>query len=104
MKKSRKEIIAFLEKLVYGRESMESLNAKLTEFFGKKIEVCNVSQSRDESDGDEDDLTDWNLMFAFESEDEDDNPFDGDIYMLPMRCEGHDGSTMFITEVGYEFM
>jgi hypothetical protein len=104
MKKTRREIIEFLEKLVYGRESMESLNAKLTEFFGKKIEVCNVSQSREESDGDEDDLTDWNLMFAFESEDDDDNPVDGDIYMLPMRREGFDGADMFITEIGYEFL
>jgi hypothetical protein len=104
MKKTRREIIDFLENLVYGRESMESLNAKLTEFFGKKIEVCNVSQSREESDGDEDDLTDWNLMFAFESEDDDDNPVDGDIYMLPMRREGFDGADMFITEIGYEFL
>ena len=83
---------------------MESLNKKLTEFFGKKIELCNVSQSREDSDGDEDDLTDWNLMFAFESEDDDDHPIDGDIYMLPMRREGFDGADMFITEVGYEFL
>ena len=104
MKKTREEIINFLERLVFGRESMESLNKKLSEFFGKKIEVVNVSQSREESEDDQDELTDFNLMFAFESEDEDDNPVDGDIYMLPMRRKGHDGADMYITEVGYEFI
>jgi hypothetical protein len=104
MKKTRREIVDFLENLVHKRESMESLNEKLSRFFGKKIEVCNVSQSREESEDDQDELTDWNLMFAFESEDDDDNPVDGDIYMLPMRREGFDGATMLITEVGYEFI
>ena len=102
MAKTRTQIITFLESLVYGRESMESLNNKLSKFFGVKIEVCNVSQDR-EGSGDDDELADFNLMFAFESEDDDDNPVDGDIYMLPMRREGHDKATMFITEVGYEF-
>jgi len=102
MKKTRKEIVEFLEKLVYGRESIESLNAKLTEFFGKKIEVINVTQENLD-EGNEDELTDFNLMFAFESEDNDDNPVDGDIYMLPMRTNGFDGANMFITEIGYEF-
>jgi len=102
MKKTRREIIEFLESLVYGRESMESLNIKLTAFFGTKIEVYNVSEDRENSD-DGDDLVDFNLMFAFESEDDDDNPVDGDIYMLPMRREGFDGANMFITEIGYEF-
>ena len=45
-------------------------------------------------------LSDFNLMFSIETE-EDYGYFD--IYMLPMRREGFDGSTMYITEVAYEF-
>jgi hypothetical protein len=102
--KTRKEIIEFLEKLVHGRESIESLNKKLSEYFGQKIEVYNASQGRIDSGEDDDELCDFNLMFAFESEDENANPVDGDIYFLPMRREGFDGATMYVTEVGYEFM
>ena len=51
---------------------------------------------------DDDELADFNLMFNIEGFA---NPSAGyfDIYMLPMRCEGFDGATMYITEVGYEF-
>jgi hypothetical protein len=97
------EVIDFLEQLVHNRFSMESLNKKLSDFFGQPIEVENNTQVRLDS-GDftcDDDLTaDFNLMFNVETEDE----FGYfDIYMLPMRREGFDGSTMYITEVGYEF-
>jgi len=102
--KTKKEIIEFLEGLVHNRFSLESLNEKLSTFFGKKIEVYNASQGRIDSGEDDDELTDWNLMVAFESEDENANPVDGDIYFLPMRREGFDGATMYITEVGYEFI
>lgn len=98
------QIITFLESLVHSRFSIESLNKKLSDFFGVSIEVYNASQGRLDNGEDDDELCDWNLMFAFESEDEDDNPVDADIYFLPMRREGFDGATMYITEVGYEFI
>ena len=101
---TQKKVVEFLENLVYGRESIESLNKKLSDHFGEKIEVYNKTQDyldRGEDDGDEV-LTDFNLMFNIEGED---NELSGfyDIYMLPMRREGFDGATMFITEIGYEF-
>jgi hypothetical protein len=68
-------------------------------FFGETIKVENVTLSRI-ANGDEDELTDYNLMFDLEREDQY-GYFD--IYMLPLRKEGFDGSTMMITEVGYEF-
>ena len=98
--KTRNEIIEFLEALVHNRFSLESLNEKLSTFFGVKIEVYNASQGRIDSGEEDDELSDWNLMFGFESED---LFVDGDIYFLPMRSEGFDGATMYITEVGYEF-
>ena len=102
--KTQSETINFLEGLVHSRFSTETINEELSNFFGVKIEVCNVSQGRIDSGEDDDELSDWNLMFAFESEDEASNPVDGDIYFLPMRREGFDGATMYITEVGYEFI
>lgn len=85
------EVIDFLEQLVHNRFSMESLNKKLSDFFGEPIEVQEASSE---------DVADFNLMFNLEREDQY-GYFD--IYMLPMRREGFDGSTMYITEVAYEF-
>lgn len=99
--KTRRETIEFLEGLVYGRFSIESLNKKISEFFEVEIEVYNASQGRIDSGEDDDELTDWNLMFNLSGFP---NPCDCDIYFLPMRREGFDGATMFITEVGYEFI
>jgi len=98
----QKEAVEFLESLVYGRESIESLNKKISEHFGEEIEVYNSSQGRIDSGEDDDELVDFNLMFNIEGED---NELSGyyDIYMLPMRREGFDGATMFITEIGWEF-
>jgi hypothetical protein len=98
----QKQAVEFLEKLVYGRESIESLNDKISKHFGEKIEVENASQGRIDSGEEDDELTDWNLMFNIEGED---NELSGfyDIYFLPMRREGFDGATMFITEIGWEF-
>lgn len=102
MTNTQKTAVEFLENLVYGRESIESLNKKLSEHFGEKIEVDNVSQGRIDSGEDDDELADFNLMFNIEGED---NELSGyyDIYMLPMRREGYDGATMFITEISWEF-
>lgn len=90
------EVIDFLDKLVHNRFSMESLNKKLSDFFGEPIEVVEANLD----DDDYNDLSDYNLMFNLEREDQY-GYFD--IYMLPMRREGFDGSTMYITEVAYEF-
>ena len=98
--RTQQETINFLESLVHSRFSLESLNKKLSDFFGEKVEVYNASQSRIDNGEDDDELVDWNLMFGFES---DELFVDGDIYFLPMRREGFDGATMYITEVGYEF-
>jgi hypothetical protein len=96
---TRVEIINLLEGLVHNRFSLESLNTKLSQFFGETIEVYNASQGRIDSGEDDDELSDWNLMFTSEK-----HAIDGDIYFLPMRREGFDGSTIYITEVGYEFI
>jgi hypothetical protein len=98
--KTQQETINFLEGLVHHRFSIESLNQKLSDFFGEKVEVYNASQGRIDNGEDDDDLADWNLMFGIEHEE---LFVDGDIYFLPMRREGFDGATMYITEVGYEF-
>jgi hypothetical protein len=98
--KTKQETITFLEELVHDRFSIESLNEKLSDFFGEKVEVYNASQGRIDNGEDDDELADWNLMFAIEHEE---LFVDADIYFLPMRREGFDGTTMYITEVGYEF-
>ena len=99
----QKEVINFLENLVHQRFSEETLNKTLSDFFGEPIEVENNTQLRIDNldyDCEEDLPTDFNLMFNIETED-DYGYFD--IYMLPMRRAGFDYSTMYITEVGYEF-
>ena len=99
----QREIIDFLENLVTQRFSEERLNKKLSDFFGEPIVVENNTQVRiDNLDfGCEEDLpADYNLMFATTKEEQ---YGDFDIYMLPMRRAGFDDSTMYITEVAYEF-
>jgi hypothetical protein len=99
--KTRQEIINFLENLVHTRLSMEQLNQSVSEFFGTKVEVINVTEEN-LKEGNDDELSDYNLMFNIE--DGTDQSGFYDIYMLPMRREGFDGGTMYITEVGYEFI
>lgn len=97
----KQRIINFLEGLVHSRLTEDELNKKLTEFFATPITVYNVSKEREEN-GDPDELGDWNLMFTSFVEGVDDenyNPVDGDIYVLPMR-----NGMLYITEVGYEFI
>ena len=96
----KKDIIQFLEGLVGKRFSEENLNKEVSEFFGEEIKVQNVSADREEV-GDPDELSDFNLMFNVEREGH--YELFADVYMLPMRREGFDGATMYITEVGYEF-
>ena len=97
------EIMGFLENLVTQRFSEERLNKTLSEFFNEPIVVENNTQDRiDNNDFDtEEDLpADYNLMFNVDNE-QDYGYYD--IYMLPMRRAGFDESTMYITEVAYDF-
>lgn len=100
-KKSKVEVMQFLEKLVGLRFCTETLNYVLSEFFRDKVEVYNASLGRIENGEDDDELTDFNLMANVSNEVA---SVDFDIYYLPMRREGFDGATMYITEVGYEFI
>lgn len=99
--RTQQEITIFLENLVHTRVSMEQLNEKVSEFFDTKVEVINVTQEN-LNEGNDDELCDYNLMFNIEDGTEQSGFYD--IYMLPMRREGFDGGTMYITEVGYEFI
>tara|TARA_R100001510_G_scaffold54561_1_gene57411 strand:+ start:711 stop:1010 length:300 start_codon:yes stop_codon:yes gene_type:complete len=96
----KQEVISFLEGLVGQRFNMQSLNDKLEKVFNQKVELQNTSLLR-EQENDDDDLSDYNLMFNIEDGSEQSGFFD--IYMLPMRRKGFDGADMYITEVGYEF-
>ena len=96
----KQEVVKFLESLVGQRFNTDTLEAKLSEHFNETIHVENVSQGRIDSGEEDDELTDWNLMFD-STKDETYGYFD--IYMLPMRRTGFDGATFYVTEVGYEF-
>ncbi len=96
----KKEAVKFLESLVGQRFNTATLESKLTEHFNEKIEVYNASQGRIDSGEDDDELSDWNLMFDSKNQ-ETYGYFD--IYMLPMRREGFDGANFYVTEVGFEF-
>ena len=97
------EVVDFLENLVSQRFSEETLNKTLSDFFNEPVVVENNTQIRiDNNDfsSDEDLPADYNLMFNVDNE-QDHGYYD--IYMLPMRRAGFDYSTMYITEVAYEF-
>jgi hypothetical protein len=97
------EVVDFLENLVHQRFSEETLNKTLSDFFNEPVVVENNTQIRiDNNDfsSDEDLPADYNLMFNIENE-QDYGYYD--IYMLPMRRAGFDYSTMYITEVAYDF-
>lgn len=96
----KKEVVKFLESLVHNRFDIETLDAKLSEHFNEQIHVENVSQARIDSGEEDDELADFNLMFDSKNQ-ETYGYFD--IYFLPMRREGFDGATIYVTEVGYEF-
>ena len=91
----QQEVVAFLEQLVHRRFSTESLNKALTMFFGETVCVQDVTADKDDCD-----TSDYNLMFDLQRGDQY-GYFD--IYILPLRKEDLDGSTMMITEVSYEF-
>jgi hypothetical protein len=96
----KKEVVKFLESLVGQRFNTDTLDAKLSDHFNEEIHVENVSQARIDSGEDDDELSDWNLMFDSKNQ-ETYGYFD--IYFLQMRRPGFDGATIYVTEVGYEF-
>ena len=91
----QKSVIEKLESLVQRRFSIESLVEHLTNEFGVKIELEDISRDNDE-------LCDFNLIGNI------DNPAhdifcDFDIYFLKMRKNSFEGANIYITEVGYHF-
>ena len=96
----KQEVVKFLDSLVGQRFNTDTLEAKLSEHFNEKIEIYNATQGRIDSGEEDDELSDWNLMF---DSDKDETYGYFDIYMLPMRRPGFDGATFYVTEVGYEF-
>ncbi len=95
MTSRQKEVVNFLENLVTKRFNLKTLNEVLSKEFGETIE-CEIVNDDDESN----DLSDWNIMFNSEQE-ETYGYFD--IYVLKMRRIGFDGSTFYVTEIGFEF-
>lgn len=97
MRYSPKQINLYhkLENLSGLRFSIEKLNKHLTELCGEPIEVSDTTDSKDE-----DDVSDWNLLFNIKNEE-----LYGyvDIYYLKMRKPGFDNDTIYITEVSVEF-
>ena len=99
MTKKQKKVAKFLESLVGQRFNMITLKEVLSEFFKEDIKIDNISQQRLDK-GMDDELTDYNLMFNSVKK----KTYGYyDIYMLPMRRVGYEGSDMYITEVDYEF-
>lgn len=91
---AQKEVVYFLEDLVGKRFNLETLNEVLSKKFEEEIKCEIVNEN------DEDGTPDWNIMFNVERED-----IYGyfDIYILKMRKPGFDGSTFYVTEIGFEF-
>jgi hypothetical protein len=95
MKEKQKEIVKFLENLVHSRTNLDNLTKMLSKKFNEEI-TLEVVNNEDEDN----ELSDWNIMFNSEKE-ETYGYFD--IYFLKNRRTSHDGSNIYITEIGYEF-
>jgi hypothetical protein len=91
----QKKLVADLESLVHKRCDIHSLNRKLSEFAGEAISVSDITSIKDD-----DDLSDWNLLFEIKNEE-----LHGyfDIFYLKLRKPGYCDETMYITEISYEF-
>ena len=86
------EIADKLESLVHPRFSISTLETELSKIFGETIKLEESSDN---------DLSDWNFIFSSNNED-----YGGvfDIYVLKHKNKSQlDNSTMYVTEVGYEF-
>ena len=91
-----KQVGQVLETLVGQRFNEETLNKRLSDLFQWDVKVEDISNKEDE-------LADYNFVFAF-GKDEDSELYGyGDIYFLKMRREGFDGATFYVTEVNVDF-
>ena len=91
-----KQVGQVLETLVGQRFNEETLNKRLSDLFQWDVKVEDISDKEDE-------LADYNFVFAF-GKDEDSELYGyGDIYFLKMRREGFDGATFYVTEVNVDF-
>jgi len=86
-------VVTELNKLVTTRQSIESLNVKLSEIFKESIKVEDCTNLDNEP-------SDYNLLF--ESITEETYGF-FDIYYLKMINKGFDGADMYITEIAFQF-
>ena len=92
---TQKAVVNRLEQLVGKRFNKETLETELSVIFGHPATVDDISK-------DDDELADFNLLTNFNNRELDIFGY-ADIYYLPMRREGFDGATWYITEVSYEF-
>ena len=94
-KKNEIRIAKAFEKLVFERFDKKGLEARISEIVGRKINLVNIGHS-------EDALTDHNFMCGFDNEAK---KLFGylDVYYLKHRKPGHDGATLLVTGVAYEF-
>lgn len=90
-----KDIAKQLEDLVGRRFNNQTLEAELSKIFKQEIGIADVSR-------DDDELVDFNLLTGFDNEELGIYGY-ADIYFLPMRREGFDNSTFYVTEVAVEF-
>jgi len=92
----QKQVGLLLEGLVGQRFNEQTLNERLSKLFECEVKVEDIFDKEDE-------LADYNFVFAF-GKDEDSELYGyGDIYFLKMRNEGFDGATFYVTEVNVEF-
>jgi hypothetical protein len=95
IKRHRSESIIFFEELVGKRFTKETLEKTISEFYGCEVKVS------DKTEIDEDEvLCDFNFIGNVTTEDV---FVDFDIYYLKHRKPALDGSTLYVTEVSYEF-
>jgi hypothetical protein len=92
----QKKFISDLESLVHKRCDIDALNRKLSEFAGEPISVSDITNEKDD-----DDLSDWNLIFEIDEDEELYGYFD--IFYLKLRKPGYCDETMYITEISYQF-
>jgi hypothetical protein len=93
--KKEHEINVQLEDLVGLRFNKKSLQKKLSEIFGTKIVLEDISKKEDE-------LADYNFVGGFDIPDRELYGY-FDIYFLKMRRPGFDGAKFYVTEVAIQF-
>jgi len=93
--KAENEVSDRLKNLVGIRFNKKMLEEKLTEIFGKKVILEDISKE-------DDDLADFNFLGEFNIPKKELYGY-FDIYYLKMRRPGFDGADFYITEIAIEF-